>query len=386
MSSSLAGGETDSAFERLYRRHRGDVYRFVLRDVRSPEEAEDVTQTAFLNAFRALQRGDRPERPRAWLLTIAQNVARRRFRARALRPQEVELDPELPAAHAPEGPTGAEIRRALQRLRPSHRTVLVLREIGGLSYAEVAETLGLSLSAVETLIFRARRALREELTREERPGLRVGGILLPLPAALGDRLGWLGGWVGRQAATAKLAGALGAAVLGIGVAVELGTLALPGRASDTSVEVEVMTFAPAADASAARPREWAAKDRGDRPAKHATAKRSPSGGKPAAAVSVLQGATVPEVDLPAVSVPGVTVPALELPPPPEVTVPLPDEVSPSLPEVTPPQLPDVTPPPLPEVTTPPLPVEVAPSLPEAAVPSLPEVAVPPLPDAGEPLP
>ncbi len=59
---------SDLAFERLYRQHRGDVYRFVLRDVRNPEEAEDVTQTAFLNAYRAIQHGEEPERPRAWLL------------------------------------------------------------------------------------------------------------------------------------------------------------------------------------------------------------------------------------------------------------------------------------------------------------------------------
>ena len=382
MSSSLAGGETNSAFERLYRRHRGDVYRFVLRDVRSPEEAEDVTQTAFLNAFRALQHGDRPERPRAWLLTIAQNVARRRFRARALRPQEVELDPELHAAPAPEGPSGAEIRRALLRLRPNHRAALVLREIGGLSYAEVAEALGLSLSAVETLIFRARRALREELARDERPGLRLGGILLPLPAALSDRLGWLTGWVGRQAAAAKLAGALGAAVLGTGLAVESGVLALPERAPDARVELEVMTFPPAADVSAAHPQVRAAKDRGRPPAKRAPAERSPaalSGGKPAAAASALLGATVPGVELPTVSVPTVTVPAPDLAPPPTVTVPLPAVVSPSLPEVTPPPLPDLASPSLPDVTAPP-------SLPEATVPSLPEVTVPPLPDAGELLP
>jgi RNA polymerase sigma factor (sigma-70 family) len=84
--------DPDRSFERIYRRHRREVYGSVLRDVRDPDEAEDVTQAAFLNAFRALRRGDRPEKPRAWLLTIARNVVRRRARLRAVRPQEVELE------------------------------------------------------------------------------------------------------------------------------------------------------------------------------------------------------------------------------------------------------------------------------------------------------
>src|SRR5918996_5698371 len=84
----------DTSFERLYRRHRRDVYGAVLRDVRDPDEAEDVTQIAFLNAFRAMRRGEQPEKPRAWLVTIARNVIRRRYKAQAVRPHEVALDPE----------------------------------------------------------------------------------------------------------------------------------------------------------------------------------------------------------------------------------------------------------------------------------------------------
>ncbi|MGH3052942.1 MAG: RNA polymerase sigma factor, partial [Gaiellaceae bacterium] len=57
----------DRSFEHLYRRHRRDVYGFALRAVRDPDEAEDVTQAAFLNAYRALHRGDHPQKPRAWL-------------------------------------------------------------------------------------------------------------------------------------------------------------------------------------------------------------------------------------------------------------------------------------------------------------------------------
>ena len=84
--------DPDRSFERIYRTHRRAIYGSVLRDVRDPDEAEDVTQAAFLNAFRAMRRGDHPEAPRAWLLTIARNVVRRRARLRSERPQEVELE------------------------------------------------------------------------------------------------------------------------------------------------------------------------------------------------------------------------------------------------------------------------------------------------------
>src|SRR2546423_15535475 len=105
--------DPEVSFERLYRRHRGDVYRFLLRDLGSPEDAEDVTQAAFLNAYRALDRGERPERPQAWLLTIARNVSNRRFRTLSRRPRETRLDPELlESAAAAEGPNAGEIRRA----------------------------------------------------------------------------------------------------------------------------------------------------------------------------------------------------------------------------------------------------------------------------------
>jgi RNA polymerase sigma-70 factor (ECF subfamily) len=180
--------ETDSSFERLYRDHRRDVYGAVLRDVRDPAEAEDVTQIAFLNAFRAMRRGERPEKPRAWLVTIARNVVRRRYRELMRRPQEVGLDPEVAAVLAEiDGPTAAEIGGAIKRLPPGQRKVILLREIQGRSYAEIAEELDLSVSAVETLIFRARRSLSEELELVDRVPTtqrRRGLFFLPLP--------WLG--------------------------------------------------------------------------------------------------------------------------------------------------------------------------------------------------
>src|SRR3712207_3004155 len=86
---------TDRAFERLYRRHVGDVYRYALAVLRSPADAEDVTQTTFLNAYRAYQKGETPESPHNWFIAIAHNVCRQRFRQSARRPREVELDTDV---------------------------------------------------------------------------------------------------------------------------------------------------------------------------------------------------------------------------------------------------------------------------------------------------
>src|SRR5688500_204811 len=85
--------ECDELFEDLYRGYRADVYEFSLRLVGKREDAEDVTQVAFLNAYRALTRGNAPRKPRSWLLAIAHNVCMRHFRRQRRRPREVQLDP-----------------------------------------------------------------------------------------------------------------------------------------------------------------------------------------------------------------------------------------------------------------------------------------------------
>jgi RNA polymerase sigma factor (sigma-70 family) len=155
---------SDRAFERLYRKHAGDVYRYALVVMRNESDAEDVTQTTFMNAYRAMERGERPRQPQNWLITIAHNVCRQRFRQSQRRPNEVAYEEELAEATVDEDAISAEdIRRALGHLAFNQRSALVMRELEGRSYQEIAEIMGISVSAVETLIFRARRALREQL-------------------------------------------------------------------------------------------------------------------------------------------------------------------------------------------------------------------------------
>jgi RNA polymerase sigma-70 factor (ECF subfamily) len=187
MTPVLARTRPDRSFERLYRRHVGDVYRYALAVMRNQPDAEDVTQTTFMNAYRAFQRGERPEKAQNWLIAIAHNVCRQRFRQTARRPTEVSFEDDIADRLVQDDdiPTGEDIRRALGHLAFNQRAALVMRELEGRSYAEIAEILDLSTGAVETLIFRARRALREQLETS----LTCGEAELAISRQLDGRLG-----------------------------------------------------------------------------------------------------------------------------------------------------------------------------------------------------
>jgi RNA polymerase sigma factor (sigma-70 family) len=155
----------EQAFERLYRTHVQDVYRYALMVLRNRDDAEDVAQTTFLKAYRAYQRGERPRHPRQWLITIAHNTCGTRIRDARRRPREVALEEQL-IEPTPVGGGEVDVQelvRAVGALSFNQRAALVMRELEGRTYAEIAEVLELSTSAVETLLFRARRALREQL-------------------------------------------------------------------------------------------------------------------------------------------------------------------------------------------------------------------------------
>jgi RNA polymerase sigma-70 factor (ECF subfamily) len=134
--------------------------RLLLRD---PVEAEDASQQAFLSAHQALLRGSAPRDRSAWMAAIARNECRARIRARTREPLAL---PELPS-DLPD-PLAAAIRAAdlravwlaLGTLPRRQRNALVLRELGGLSYHELGRALGVSHSAIESLLFRARERVR----------------------------------------------------------------------------------------------------------------------------------------------------------------------------------------------------------------------------------
>lgn len=164
MAVTETGHVAARAVDDLYRRHGTEVYRYALAVLGNHADAEDVTQTTFLNAYRSLEQGVSPRKASNWLLTIASNAIKQRFRQELAHPRHVEFDDRIADASSDDvGPSVGELLTALSRIPPSQRQAIVLREFEGRSYKEIAEILGVTTSALETLLFRARRSLADEL-------------------------------------------------------------------------------------------------------------------------------------------------------------------------------------------------------------------------------
>jgi len=171
-------GDLD-AFNALVLAYQGQVYSVCLRMLGSPHPAQDAAQEAFIAAFRAVSRFRRG-RFRAWLLRIAANACYDELRRRRSRPQVPLLAPtgddgpttEPASADEPleERAERQELGRCLQRglatLPADQRLAVILRDVQGLAYEEVAEATGASLGTVKSRISRGRAALRDFLLNE----------------------------------------------------------------------------------------------------------------------------------------------------------------------------------------------------------------------------
>ena len=155
-----------SAFEELVERHRAVVHRVAARVV-GREEAEDVTQETFLRAYHRLP-GFRGESAfRSWLLRIAHNTAVNAARRRLPEPVEVDEGGEaavVPPAREPvsvleESERRERLELKLGELRPEHRAVLVLRDLEGLAYDEIASVTETPIGSVKGRLHRARREM-----------------------------------------------------------------------------------------------------------------------------------------------------------------------------------------------------------------------------------
>ena len=161
-----------AAFDLLVARYQRRLLRLVLRLLRDPAEAEDVVQEAFLKAYRALPRFRGEAAFYTWLYRIALNGARNAILRRRQRAAPGPL-PSQQAAPAPEIGTPESmllskqvmqtIDAALEALPLELRTAIVLREIEGLSYEEIAQIMECPLGTVRSRIFRAREAIARRL-------------------------------------------------------------------------------------------------------------------------------------------------------------------------------------------------------------------------------
>lgn len=167
--SRCTGGDI-GAFEQLVERHRDVVVRVAVRIV-GPSDAEDVTQDAFLRAFHRLRRFRGDATFRAWLLQIAHNAAVDHLNRRRGEPVEDNGEREgsvrevdrMPAERLEQRERARRLERKLRALSPEHRAVLVLRDIEGFTYDEIAQITSAPLGTVKVRLHRARRDLIELL-------------------------------------------------------------------------------------------------------------------------------------------------------------------------------------------------------------------------------
>jgi RNA polymerase sigma factor (sigma-70 family) len=299
-----AGADADAGA--LYARHADRIRAYCVGQLRDRQEAEDALQTTFLYAFTLLERGTKPGRPLPWLYTIAHNVCRTRRRALKRRnliesPVDLETLHESVGRNDPPREDVAQLETFLTMLPPTQRVALLLREWQGLSYAEIADRLDLTESAVEAVLFRARRNLARRLRPARRRVAALANGLLLLPA------------LRRLAPAASSAKATTAAlVLGTAAATTLVPFGdaprsvTKGRPAPPSKQAPVIPAAPASGAPAAR-RSVAAPPSSALP---------PPAGAPAAPAQPTPTPAVPAASAPDAPAPAAPTPAAAPPPAP----------------------------------------------------------------------
>lgn len=160
LASEVARGDTQ-AIATLYRRHARAMLAVAFRVLQSQADAEDVVHDVFVGLPEALRRYEERGALGAWLRKVTARVALMRLRADSAHDAEPLDDERAATATSPD--ETLTIERALQRLSPGLRAVLVLKEIEGFSHAEIAGMLDISVAASEVRLHRALRALRAML-------------------------------------------------------------------------------------------------------------------------------------------------------------------------------------------------------------------------------
>jgi RNA polymerase sigma-70 factor (ECF subfamily) len=178
--AAFVGGDA-RAFDAIVDRYERRVYAVALRMCSSPDEALDISQEVFISALRSLKRFRGDAKLSTWFHRVTVNAALDQGRKKQRRhTQPLEAAPDSaspqpgPEEHALATARAAEVQRALSDISPEHRAVVVLHDLQGLDYAEVAEALGVPLGTIKSRLHRARTELAK----------RLGHLREPEPSAL----------------------------------------------------------------------------------------------------------------------------------------------------------------------------------------------------------
>ncbi len=173
----LAAEGDEAAFAVLVKRYQRRVSAFVSQMVGDLDVARELTQEAFLRAWRALGRFDRRYKFSTWLFRIAHNLAidqlrRRRVLTMPLEGRDADGEPvesrlpdggRDPLQHLENRELSQRLRQVIDDLRPEYRELILLRHFAGLSYQEIADLQGRPLGTIKNKLFRAHNVLRNEL-------------------------------------------------------------------------------------------------------------------------------------------------------------------------------------------------------------------------------
>jgi RNA polymerase sigma-70 factor, ECF subfamily len=171
MSGTWDRDEAGAFVETLFAKHHGEIYAYLLRMLRDPELAADLTQDAFVKAYKNYETLEKPENARAWLYQIAHRVALDEIRRRKIIrffPWTGESRGSAPSAErlVMDANLSGDMQRALARIPERQRAALLLAELHDLTGLELASALGVSHVAARALLTRARESLRQALAAE----------------------------------------------------------------------------------------------------------------------------------------------------------------------------------------------------------------------------
>lgn len=171
------GSRDDRPFRLLMERHQMTVYRVCYGFLKNADDAEDLAQDVFLKAYRNLHRFEGRSAFKTWIYRIAINTSQNELRRRSRRPQTSPTPLETAAEFVPSSQNVEKtaqrnarnklLEQALRQLRPIELKILIMKDIEGQPYNEIADELGISLSAAKMRVQRARSALRVKFSSLE---------------------------------------------------------------------------------------------------------------------------------------------------------------------------------------------------------------------------